>query len=153
MKKLLLILIILLNRGAAFGQDFTFPAEFDYPQLEKYGQKVEDFVPKNWKIISKANGDLNGDKIADSAIVIKGSDAKFLNKNDGLGNPEYDTNPRMLIVLFKNAVENRYEVAEQSNSFILIPDSPTMTEPFKSVKIKNGVLWLDFEQWYSAGSN
>jgi hypothetical protein len=152
MKKLLLILIILLNLGAAFGQDFTFPAEFDYPQLEKYGQKAEDFVPKNWKIISKASGDLNGDKIADSAVVVKGSAAKFLNKNDGLGNPEYDTNPRMLIVLFKNAVENRYEVAEQSNNFILIPDSPTMSEPFKSVKIKNGVLQLDFEQWYSAGS-
>ena len=152
MKKPLLILIILLNLGAAFGQDFTFPAEFDYPRLEKYGQKIEDFVPKNWKIIGKAIGDLNGDKIADSTIIVKGSDAKFLNKNDGLGNPEYDTNPRMLIVLFKNAVENRYEVAEQSNSFILIPDSPTMTEPFKSVKIKNGALWLDFEQWYSAGS-
>ncbi len=152
MKRLLLILTILLNVEAAFGQDFTFPAEFDYPQIEKYGQKVEDFVPKNWKIIGKAIGDLNGDKIADSAIVVKGSDAKFLNKNDGLGNPEYDTNPRMLIVLFKNAVENRYEIAEQSNSFVIIPDLPTMTEPFKSVKIKNGVLQLDFEQWYSAGS-
>jgi hypothetical protein len=152
MKKLLLVLIILLNLEATFGQDFTFPAEFDYPQIEKHGQKVEDFVPKSWKIIGKAGGDLNGDKIADSALVLKGNDAKSLNKNDGLGNPEYDTNPRMLIVLFKNTSENRYEIAEQSNSFILIPDSPTMTEPFKSVKIKNGALWLDFEQWYSAGS-
>lgn len=152
MKRLLLVLTILLNPGTVFGQDFTFPAEFDYPKLEKYGQKVEDFVPKNWKIIGKAIGDLNGDKTADSAIVVKGNNAKFFNKNDGLGNPEYDTNPRMLIVLFKNAVENRYEIAEQSNSFVIIPDSPTMTEPFKSVKIKNGVLWLDFEQWYSAGS-
>jgi len=77
MKKPLLILIILLNLGAAFGQDFTFPAEFDYPRLEKYGQKIEDFVPKNWKIIGKAIGDLNGDKIADSTIIVKGSDAKF----------------------------------------------------------------------------
>jgi len=152
MKKILLILTILLNLQLAFGQDFNFPTESDYPQIEKYGQKIEDFVPKNWKIIEKAPGDLNGDKVQDYAVVIKGNNAKFLNKNDGLGENIYDTNPRMLIILFKNPLENRYQLAEQSNTFVFVPDSPTMSEPFQAVKIKNGVLQLDFEQWYSAGS-
>lgn len=152
MKKLFLILIILLNSAATFAQDFKMPAASDYPSPEKYGQKIEDFVPKNWKLIDKAVGDLNGDKIQDGVIVVKGNNRKFINKNDGLGVPEFDTNPRMLIVLFRNKTEKRYEIAEQSNSFIIIPESPTMSEPFKSAKIKNGVLWLDFEQWYSAGS-
>lgn len=153
MKKLLLIIsITLLNLAFAFGQDFNFPTDSDYPQIEKYGQKIEDFVPKNWTTVNKALGDLNGDKISDCAIVIKGNNKKFLNKNDGLGTPEFDTNPRILLVLFKNAVEKRYEIAEQSNTFIMIPDSPTMAEPFQAVKIKNGVLRIDFEIWYSAGS-
>jgi len=146
MKKLLLIiLIILLNLTFAYGQDFKFPTDSDYPQLKKYGQKIEDFVPKNWTTVDKAFGDLNDDKIADCAVVIKGNDKKFLNKNDGLGVHKFDTNPRMLIILFKNAAEKRYEIAEHSNTFIVIPDSPTMSEPFQSVKIKNGVLQMDFE--------
>ena len=139
-KLLLIILIILLNLTFAFGQDFNFPTNSDYPQLEKHGQKVEDFVPKNWTTVAMAFGDLNGDKVQDCAVVIKGNATKFLNKNDGLGSDIFDTNPRILIVLFKNAVEKRYEIAEQSNTFIIIPDSPTMTEPFQSVKIKNGIL-------------
>jgi len=152
MKKLFLILIIFLNSAAAFAQDFKMPAASDYPSLEKYGQKIEDFVPKNWKLVTKAFGDLNGDKIQDGVVVVKGNNREFINKNDGLGVPEFDTNPRMLIILFGGDAGKRYEIAEQSNSFIIIPESPTMAEPFKSAKIKNGVLQLDFEQWSSAGS-
>lgn len=152
MAKIFLILTLLVNLSAAFGQDFKMPAEKDYPIVQGYGQKIEDFVPKNWKLIDQACGDLNGDKIQDCAVVLKGNDAKFLNKNDGLGVEEFDTNPRMLIILFNDAIEKRYKIAESSRSFIIIPDSPTMAEPFKSVTIKNGVLNLDFELWYSAGS-
>jgi hypothetical protein len=151
MRKLLL-LTILLNATVAFGQDWTLPTEADYPKLEKYGQTVESFVPKSWKTVDKATGDLNGDKIPDAVVVIRGSDAKFINKNDGLGVEEFDTNPRILLVLIRNALVNRYELIEQSNSFIITPDSPTMSEPFLAVKIKNGVLQLDFEIFYSAGS-
>ena len=151
MKKLLLIFTMLFSAAFGFGQDFVMPTENDYPKIEKYGQKPEDFVPKNWKLVEKACGDLNADKIQDCALVVKGNDAKFLNKNEGLGQEVFNTNPRMLIILFKNQAGNRYELAEQSNSFIVIPDSPTMSEPFQAVKIKNGVLQLDFEIWMSAG--
>lgn len=152
MKKLLIILMTLLISASAFGQDFKFPTEADYPTLEQYGQKAEDFVPKNWKIMAKAFGDLNGDKAPDGVLVVKGSESKFLNKNDGLGEEIYDTNPRMLIILFKNPLANRFELAAQSSTFVFVPDSPTMSEPFQSLKIKNGVIQLDFEIWYSAGS-
>jgi len=150
--RILLLLTILLNASVAFGQDWTSPNGSDYPKLEKYGQTIESFVPKNWKTIDKALGDLNGDKIPDAAIVIQGTDAKFINKNDGLGVEEFDTNPRILVILIRNALANRYELVEQNNTFIIPPDSPTMSEPFQSVKIKNGVLQLDFEIFYSAGS-
>lgn len=149
MKKLLLILTILLNAALAFGQDFKFPTERDYPQLEKSAQKIENFVPKNWKIVEKAVGDLNGDKVDDCALVVKGNETKFVNKNDDLVEP-FDTNPRILIILFK--VKDRYELIEYSNTFVFVPESPALSEPFQSVQIKNGVLQLDFEHWQSAGS-
>jgi len=152
MNKILIILFLLLNFAAVSAQDFVVPAESDYPPLRKEAIKCEDFVPQNWQIISKATGDLNNDRAPDCVLVIKGANAKFLNKNDGLGTEIYDTNPRILVILFKNAGKNLYELAKQSNSFIVMPDSPTMSEPFQEAAIKNGVLQLNFEQWSSAGS-
>lgn len=153
MNKILIVLLLLLNFAVAFGQeDFTMPTESDYPQLRKEAAKCEDFVPKNWEIVSKVSGDLNKDKAPDCVLVIKGKDAKFLNKNEGLGSDIFDTNPRMLVIAFKIPAKNIYELAKQSNSFIVIPDSPVMSEPFQKAAIKNGVLQLDFEQWSSAGS-
>ena len=93
---------------------------------------------------------MNGDKNPDSVLIAKANYARFLNKNEGLGADPFDTNPRMLVVLFKSAGE--YKIAKQSSTFIIVPESPVMAEPFKSVNIKNAVLQLDFELWYSAGS-
>ena len=150
MKKLLIIFIFLFNFQNAFGQDFNFPTSADYPNLPVKGNTINDFVPKGWKIIDKAFGDLNGDKNPDSVLITKANYARFLNKNEGLGDDPFDTNPRMLVVLFK--IDGEYKIAKQNNSFIVIPDSPVMAEPFKSVNIINAVLRLDFELWYSAGS-
>lgn len=153
MKKLLATLILVFNCSVVFAQDdFKFPTESDYPKLPASARNFDEFVPPNWKLIGKATGDLNGDKIQDAVLVVQGTRREFIQKNDGLGGKEFDTNPRMLIITFKNARENRYELAEQSNTFIITPDSPTMTEPFQSVKIVKGVLQLDFEIFYSAGS-
>ena len=153
MNKVLIILFSLLGFVAVSAQDenFTVPAESDYPTLSKQANRCEDFVPKNWQVVAKAVGDLNKDNAPDCVLVVKGKNPKFLNKNEGLGTEIYDTNPRMLVILFKNPEKNLYELARQSNSFIVAPDSPTMSEPFQQAVIKNGVLQLDFEQWYSAG--
>lgn len=150
MKKILIILIFLFNFQNASGQDFKFPTTADYPRLPHQGKTFKDFVPKNWKIFDRAFGDLNGDKNPDCVLITQGNYARFLNKNEGLGDNILDTNPRMLVILFKSGDE--YKLAKQSNSFIVIPDSPVMTEPFKSVKIRKNVLELGFELWYSAGT-
>jgi hypothetical protein len=152
MNKVLIILFLLLSFAAVSAQDFVVPTASDYPPLPKEASKCEDFAPKNWQIMSKTPGDLNNDRAADCVLVIRNTDAKFLNKNDGLGTEIYDTNPRILVILFKNVEKNLYQLAKQSNSFIVTPDSPTMSEPFQEASIKNGVLQLSFEQWSSAGS-
>ena len=133
-----------------FSQDFNRPRNSDYPNLPKSGKSINDFVPKDWETVGKAQGDLNGDKLEDCALVIKANLSKFLNKNDGLGSNPFDTNPRILVILFKE--QDGYRIAKQSNTFIVAPDSPTQEEPFQAVSIKKGVLELSFQLFSSAGS-
>jgi hypothetical protein len=153
MNKRLITLFILVSFGSfqhVFSQDSNRPQRSDYPNLPKSGKSINDFVPQDWETVGKAPGDLNGDQIEDCALVIKANLSKFLNKNDGLGSHPFDTNPRVLVILFKD--KDGYKIAKQSNTFIVPPDSPTRTEPFQAVQIKNGVLELSFELFSSAGS-
>ncbi len=155
MKTLLLMLLLLVASGAALAQEdstFIFPSDSDYPSIKKTGKKVSQFVPSKWKIAGIAYGDLNGDKTKDCAVYIKGKFVKFKQKNDGFGPPEFDTNPRVLFMLFSNPKTGNYELAEQTKSFIPIPESPTMEEPFEEMSIKNGVLKIHFALWFNAGS-
>lgn len=150
MKKILFALIFLCGLQAAYGQqEFPMPQASDYPQVAETGAKTSDFIPQNWKILGETKGDLNGDKIADAALVITGTDSKFITKNDGLGTDMFDTNPRMLIVLF--GTSNGFKLAEKSISFIASSDYPTMEEPFDSIEIKTGTLQIKQHIFMSAG--
>ena len=127
------------------------PKPQDYPKLKKLGERVSNFLPNGFEIVKSVSGDLNGDRIPDIAVHIIGTSKKFLYKNDGLGSDIHDTNPRMLLILFKKK-SGGYTLAEQNNNFVIAPMSPVSTEPFQTMSIKNGVLRVEFELWQSAGS-
>lgn len=151
MNKILIALALLfLAQTIVAAQEFVFPTATDYPQIKTSGDKIEEFVPRGWTVVSRVSGDLNADKQPDCVLIVKAGDNRFLNKNDGLGAQVFDTNPRVLLILFK--AQNGYRLAQQSNGFIKIPDAPTMEEPFQEATIKNGVLELIFQIFYSAGS-
>lgn len=154
MRNPLAVVLLLLIHTLVFGQDedFVYPQAGDYPTIASRGQNIEDFVPEGFRIEASAKGDLNGDKTPDAAILLRGAFEKFRNKNDGLGTEIYDTNPRVLAILLKNKASGNYEFFERSNSFVPIPVSPTMSEPFEGMSITRGVLRIDMEQWYSAGT-
>ena len=61
----------------------------------------QSFIPKNWKVLSKVQGDLNGDKLTDLALIIENTDPKNIVTNEGLGNPQLNLNNRKLLILFK----------------------------------------------------
>ncbi len=149
MKIFLLTLIFLGGVQAAFGQDFTMPTATDYPALPKSAARPADFIPSGWKVMGEAEGDLNGDKRQDFALVIKADQEKFLNKNEGLGGEIFDTNPRILAVLFWE--NDHYKLALQNNTFIPTADSPTMEEPFQEVHIVKGILEFNFQIFMNAG--
>ncbi len=43
----------------------------DGVMIKTQAHSIEEFVPKNWRIIRTAQGDLNKDNIEDAALVIQ----------------------------------------------------------------------------------
>lgn len=127
------------------------PTRADYPKLRTAAQTVKEFVPRNWRIVDRASGDLNRDGIRDTVLIIKGQNERFLWTGDCSTCSPLDTNPRMLIIIFKKK-NGSYRIVESSRSFIIPADNPSMSEPFQKVHVKNGTLIFNFEEWYSAGT-
>ena len=100
---------------AGYGQEF--PNKIYYPQLPKSAKILNDFVPAGWEINRNIGGDLNADGVADTVLVLKGTDPKL--KYEGWST---DSNPRILAVLLKD--KDGFKLAAQNNSIIPIPPSP-----------------------------
>lgn len=150
----LLVFLVAICFGAAYGQSFV------YPSIKLAGRRVADFVPPGWMVLDSAYGDLNKDGIKDAAIVIQHKDSVLL--VDSLEDTVL-TQPRILLLFFKKAADNSYELVEQSNSFILkhesvMPDDdlrqwrPIMDDPYQDIAIANSVLKVSFRIFYSMGS-
>lgn len=111
------------------------------------------FVPAGWTLHAQAHGDLNRDGRDDLALVLQGtSPDRIIRNDDGLGVPEYDTNPRILVVAFGEA--GGFRRVLRQDDFIAIREEPTMDDPFAAdgLMIARGTLRADFHVWYSAGS-
>lgn len=111
------------------------------------------YVPKDWKIVKSATGDLNGDGKPDAVLVLQGRNQSKIIANEGMGSPELDTNPRMLKVLFKQ--EKGYRTAVENTTLIPSEGSmatPCLADPFSDVSIDKGRLKVSLEYWLSCGS-
>lgn len=155
MRKTLLIAISLVISCSAFSQTddepWLRPKAADYPVIIEMAASCEGFAPSSFKLMEKSEGDLNGDGKPDCVAVFIGTDKRFQNKNEGLGEEVFDTNPRILTVGF-GAVGGGFKLHTQNNNFIVSAETPTQTEPFQGITIEKGVLKFVFEEFYSAGS-
>ena len=94
-------------------------------------------MPISWTILDSAYGDLNKDGIKDATIILQHKDSV------SVINDLQDTvltQPRILIILFKNRFESSFALIEQNSSFILKYDNSAMDDPYQEMAIKNGVL-------------
>ncbi|CAN5504245.1 hypothetical protein BH10BAC2_BH10BAC2_28990 [soil metagenome] len=101
--------------------------------------------------MDSATGDLNRDSLGDVALVLQYEDSISISTTD---NPEDSviTQPRMLLILFKDDSTSDYIKKAQSNTFILNHDNPAMDYPYNDIKISNGSLQIDFTLFYNMGS-
>ena len=117
------------------------------------------FVPIGWKVIATAKGDLNKDAAEDIAVVIENTA-----KNNIITNTEEDalpktfnTNPRHLLILFKNSTGEGYSLEASNESFIPPQDNPEMpclVDPFVEaggLEVENGTLQITFQAFMSCG--
>ena len=144
-RKLFFILsLFLIYSTYIFGENF--------PQKAK---TINDFIPKGWKKILTANGDLNKDKLEDTVIVIEKEDKKNIKKNDGFGPEELNLNPRILLVLFKQKDGAYILAAKNDKGFIQSEndqENPTLMDTLNGINIKNHILRINFSYFLSAGS-
>jgi len=145
------LLSTLLPARCQGDQEYIFPSPGDYPVLKQAGKKAEDFVPRGWTVQARAEGDLNGDGIDDCVMAVKGESEKFkVRDRDKLGVDLFDTNPRILIVLFGG--KDAFGLATASKTIVPIPDTPLMEEPLRELVVKKGILELEVQEYYNAGS-
>ena len=144
-RKLFFILsLFLIYSTYIFGENF--------PQKAK---TINDFIPKGWKKILTANGDLNNDKLEDTVIVIEKEDKENIKKNDVLGPDYLNLNPRILLVLFKQKDGAYILAAKNDKGFIKSEgneDNSALMDTLDNIIIKNNVLKIVFNYFMSAGS-
>lgn len=127
----------------------SFGQTFDYPKIDSKAEAISDFIPKNWTIFDSAFGDLNKDGLIDAGLVLQYQDSISLINFIG---DTVLTKPRTLLILFKIPGDKKFILKEQSNTFILRHENSIMDDPYQGIKIKEGILSLDFHLFYSAGS-
>lgn len=149
----LAMLTMCLLPCAAIAQDESGYPEVRYPTLPASGATVDAFVPNGWRIEQQPRGDLNKDGREDVVLVLRMQDRANIVENDGLGPDEFDTNPRMLAVLFADTVG--YRLAVEDHALIPRPDNPVMDDYLgggDAVQVRRGGFSVSLHAWASAGS-
>ena len=125
-----------------------YPADFP-----EQGNKMEDFVPKHWSAIMKVDGDLNKDSLADTALIVEQENPNNISITEY--NDTLNTNPRALLVLFKQENGTYKLAAKNDKGFIEPPkENSSLLDPLGEgdINIKNNTLRLNFQYFFSAGS-
>ena len=128
------------------------PAHAASPEISQSETRDIDFVPAGWKLYDKAEGDLNGDGVSDSVLVIQATDPeRIIDNPDGFGVPRYDSNQRILLFVLSSP-EGHLRLAGRDDAVIPDRDSPTIDDPYSDIEIKDGKATLYLNFWASMGS-
>jgi hypothetical protein len=143
---ILLLLLLIIQIGTAQSV-LSQSSKVVYPNINKYGNTLDDFSPKNWEITDTVSGDLNKDGIDDVALVLSYQDSIKIKNGYKF--------PRVLLLVFK--VGDHYELKLQHNTLIeyeLTAGSGNASDwdgdPLENMEIVNGVLKLHF-RWDVTG--
>lgn len=142
-------IIVLLAAVVQSPGDAEVP-RITYPAIVREGATIDAFVPAQWKLEAKAAGNLNGDNLPDSALVLHMADPANLVPLDWDPNQKYDSNPRMLVILFGRK-GGGYTLASADQKLIPRRENQNQDDPFEEVAIANGTLRVKMHLFMSAG--
>lgn len=129
-------LLLLAAVGTAGAQELEIP-EVPTPRLPEHAATVEAFVPKGWTVEERLTGPVDADAKPDVVLLLRDADPRNVLHNEGLGVPQLDTNPRVLLVLLADPAGGWRRVA-QSDTVIRRNDMPTLSDAYE-----DGGLTLD----------
>ena len=110
-----------------FSFKLLFAQQVTYPTIDVKEATLQNAIPHGWLILDSATGDLNHDHLKDAVIILQHKDSvRILNADKDT----VLTQPRILLILFKNVSGNGYSVALQNNTFILNHDNANMEDPY-----------------------
>ena len=147
MKKILFIgLLFIIYSYHIFGIEF--------PQR---AQNIEGFVPENWRILLREEGDLNRDTLEDVVLVIEDTDPDNFINNEGMGQPILNINLRIILILFKEENGQYHLISKNEKGFIPSESEegfPALMDPLfdGGITIGNNILKVNFSYFSSAGS-
>jgi hypothetical protein len=120
-----------------------------YPTIPREALTQAALVPQGWLVEAKDEGDLNGDKLPDVALVLHMDDPRNLVASD-YSDVKYNSNPRMLVVAFGNR-GGGYRLALADHKLIPRVENQNQDEPFDEVKIADGTLRVKMHLFLEAG--
>lgn len=142
--RLLLTILFILELGTVLGQPVDM---FRFPVVKKEGLTIESFIPDRWLLVEFASGDLNNDHKMDMAIVIESKDSlQTFTHLDWLGEQFFEVNRsekykrRILLIVFKDSLSDKFNLLEQDNSIMLDQKSIKTYNIIEHIKIDNGLL-------------
>lgn len=147
------LLLCLISAAPVTAQDMLIPPA-PLPTLPATASSAEGFVPRGWIIEARATGDLDGDGDADLAMVLRSANPALIISNDGMGEPSFNTNPRLLLVAFADT-GGRLRLAVQNGDYIARRTDPVQSDSFSAegdgFVIQRGTLRVRQELFMSAG--
>lgn len=142
MGKLLAILWLVCSvSGSAGAAEESNVPPASYPRLSRHAVSVEAYVPQGWRLEMAKFGDLNGDGRPDAVLILRDDDPKKFIETGRQSMPRFDTNPRILAVVFANP-GGGYDLALENHSLIGRTVDLWQQDPLEEgeVAVKNGAL-------------
>jgi hypothetical protein len=121
----------------------------DYPAIVRTAAAPAGFIPKGWKQVQLAEGDLNRDGKPDFAMVVRMDSTANRIAPSWAPDTRYDTNPWMLIAAFRTG--SGYDLVVADHSLIPRHENPNADDEFDEIKIANGTLKVVMHLFLSAG--
>ncbi|RYY00694.1 MAG: hypothetical protein EOO53_21350 [Gammaproteobacteria bacterium] len=142
MRFIIFCIVLCFESGVSFSQiRFSFPAG---------GSTVSDFVPKGWKILDSATGDINLDGQKDAILALE-SEQIFFHRFSKEPTDTASVTSRMLLILLSQPNSGSLVVHYSSGTFI--PYRLSTWEPLEGISVRRpGIVEMSFGHQYPLDS-